>query len=387
MGRSRFSDSSHTTSSHPGSPEQEKKEDDPHCYFSAVEFPKGYNWKRDSAGGQVNCRIVLFRDGERKLELPVQEGGLSADPDMHRIAGGHLYTDYCTDGETVIGRDGEELFRYPGRESMRGFFVDAEGRIHTLGQNRSGQGFSYRINGEAIYFRDAGILFGGSGAGPGLRSGALCQDSEGHVCFTFATGSGHWWIWQGGTVREIPLEDAQSVFDLRPVRGSPVAAYKKNGLRIKAGEPFQESYPTDLTVLSARIIPDGNGKDQFRIAVRLRTRDGSIRDAWMNTQKIERSYTEYDGGMEHVLLDGQDCFVGKGSEGKVVAIRQKDSEAVKLETGRYLLISPSCIWMDETDALIALSGDPDVGAGPQIWHNGEMLSILMNGYLTGISFE
>ena len=61
-----------------------------------------------------------------------------------RIREGHLYTDNLDGTETVIRRDGEELFRYPGRESLRGFLL-VGGKVHTLGQNLDGDGFAYRI--------------------------------------------------------------------------------------------------------------------------------------------------------------------------------------------------------------------------------------------------
>ena len=367
-------------------PEQEEEKEErhtPHCYFSAVEFPQGYNWKRDSAGGQVPCRIVLFKDGDRILELAVRPDGPSADPDMHRIVGGHLYTDYCTAEETIVGKDGTELFRYPGRESLRGFCVDAAGKVHTLGQSRNGQGFSYRIDGEPVLSRSTGFVFGSPGAGPGLRDGALSRDEEGRFCFAFADGAGHGWIWQGGELQEVMLAGAGSVYDLRPVRGSPVAAFEGDGFYLMEGNRLFQ--PTDLKVFEARIVTDGNG--DYRVAARLRNRDGTKREAWLTSEGIQRTYREYDGRMEHVLYDGQDGFVAMDSGGKVTAIRGLEAEVETVEAGRYLLISPACIWMDGEEAFVALSGDPDVGAGPQVWHGGEWLSILLNGYLTGITYE
>ena len=370
----------------PNREEDPREGSTPHCYYSAVEFPQGYNWKRDSAGGQVRCRLVLFKDGERILQLPVREDGPSADPDMHRIAGGHLYVDYCTQEETVLLRDEKELFRYPGRETLRGFFLSSDGKVHTLGQNRSGQGFSYRIDGNEIFARTSGYLFGSSGTGPGLRSGALSQDGEGRICFTFGTGGGHWWIWHDGSIREVPLAGAQTVYDLRPVRGSPVAAFKRDGLQIRKPDGT-DGCPTRQEILSARIVPDGRGLEDFRIAVRQRLKNGNEVDFLYNAGGVECSFPEYGGAVEHVLLDGQDCYVAMDREGKVAAIRARDGTVETVEAGRYLLMSPSCIWMEEEDMYVALSGDPDYGAGPQIWHNGEMLSLLLCGYLTGVSYE
>lgn len=365
----------------------EEGEHTPHCYLSAVEFSQGYNWKRDSAGGQVPCRIVLFRDGERVLELPVGENGPSADPDMHRIAGGHLYTDFSTEeGETLIARDGIELFRYPGRESIRGFFVSPEGRVHTLGQNRLGQGFSYRIDGEEVFARSTGTLLGGGGSGPLLRSGALSRDGDGGVCFTFGTGAGHWWIWSEGKIREVPLEGLKTLYDLRPVRGSPVAVLRRDLFGVLRPDGSFGSLAVKEP-LSAQIVPDGSGLADYRIALRQRQNNGNEVDSWYAPNGNGLHFAAYGGHVEHVLLEGQDCYVAMDRSGKVAEIRGKDREAEKVEAGRYLLISPSCIWMSGEENFVALSGDPDLGAAPQLWHNGEWLSLLLCGYLTGVSYE
>ena len=42
------------------------------------------------------------------MKLPVgEEYHISPDPDMHRVIEGHLYTDYSTDKETIIKKDGQ----------------------------------------------------------------------------------------------------------------------------------------------------------------------------------------------------------------------------------------------------------------------------------------
>ena len=43
--------------------EREKERDEGHLWVSAVEYPEGYDWKRDTARGIVSCRLVLFKDG------------------------------------------------------------------------------------------------------------------------------------------------------------------------------------------------------------------------------------------------------------------------------------------------------------------------------------
>ena len=93
-------------------------------YVTGVEYPEGYDWKADSDYGYVACTVFLMKDGERIVELDVDDRDMVAsDADMHRCFGGHLYTDYSTESETVIKKDGDEMFRYPDRELICGFQV------------------------------------------------------------------------------------------------------------------------------------------------------------------------------------------------------------------------------------------------------------------------
>ena len=103
--------------------------------------------------------IVVLRDGKPSLGVRIgDEGGVSGDIDMHRYLSGHLYTDFSTATQTVISRDGAEIFRYDGVERIL-FMDERGGDILTLGESRSGRGFSSRINGEAVLQSDVGSVF------------------------------------------------------------------------------------------------------------------------------------------------------------------------------------------------------------------------------------
>lgn len=120
-------------------------------YVTGVEYPAGYDWVRDMEYGTVECFLFMEKEGMRVLEVPVGFAYETAsDPDMHRCIGGHLYTDYSTLGETVVKRDGKEIFRFPGREMFSDFYVSGSD-VCTVGIRRSGrEGFTYRINGEEV---------------------------------------------------------------------------------------------------------------------------------------------------------------------------------------------------------------------------------------------
>ncbi len=144
-----------------------------HVWLTAVRFPDGFAWDLDTCAVDGEVWIDLYRDGEMVRSQPA---GASVHPDMHRYTGGHLYTDWSTDTETVLSRDGAELFRFEGREAIRGFLVREDG-IHTLGQDRDGSGFTYRIDGRTLYRSETGAVLGGLDA-PGAAGGALTEFGE-----------------------------------------------------------------------------------------------------------------------------------------------------------------------------------------------------------------
>lgn len=154
-----------------------------HIYLTAVRFPDGYAWDLDTCTVDGEVWIDLYRDGDRVRSLPA---GASIHPDMHRYKGGHLYLDWSTDTETVVSRDGAELFRFEGREAVRGFLVREDG-VHTLGQDRDGNGFTYRIDGRIVYRSETGAVLGGTNT-PGAPGGAFteCGDDVFYACCLFS---------------------------------------------------------------------------------------------------------------------------------------------------------------------------------------------------------
>lgn len=353
-----------------------KDQEDRHLWVSAVEYPEGYDWKRDTARGVVACRLVLFRDGDRTMELPVRSG-VSPDGDMHRIAGGHIYTDDCTDEETFLCCDGKEILRYRGRETLRGFVVGSGGEIHTLGQNRGGPGLTYRIDGKIIHEEPTGTLFGEPGSGV-FRSGALCLD--GGISFGFSTAGGRFCLWEDGSVEELSLRDPQKVFDLRLVDRKPVAVYSTQGNQLRLCIGDNDFSPSNLRAVHARILPDEAGG--FRILLRYRAGNGEEYDALMETNGHVRAYTNVGFRVEAVMEGNS--FVASDREGRVSAIGWKGT-VDRPEAGRWTLMGPPCIWMNGEEAWVGLTAQPP--DCPAIWNKGEMTTLLMNGYLTGVVYE
>lgn len=128
-------------------------------YYTGFEYPDGYDWKADPEKGNVKCSLIVYADKVPMMKVPVGDSyHVSSDPDMHRIIDGHLYTDFPVSGETVIKKDGVELFRFIGEESLTGMIVKGKD-VYTLGQNRSGDGFAFRKNGDVILKKERGHVF------------------------------------------------------------------------------------------------------------------------------------------------------------------------------------------------------------------------------------
>lgn len=149
-------------------------------YVTGVEYPAGYDWVKDQEYGTVSCRIFLEKEGRRIVEVPVGYSYEAAsDPDMHRCVKGHLYTDYSSDTETVIKKDGAVLFRYPGREMISDFLVSEDNDVYTLGQPRSGSGgFAFRKNGQALVEEVSGNAVSG------------IKEEDGHIYLLYKTVDG-----------------------------------------------------------------------------------------------------------------------------------------------------------------------------------------------------
>ncbi len=131
-----------------------------------VSYPdESYDWNRDYGHFHI-ANLVVYKDGELTIEVPVSdEGFISEESDIHRYVGGHLYTDWSTDSHTVISRDGTELFRYPAVERIL-LLAEKDGKVLTLGESRSGRGFSSRADGEPLFLGLDGYAFQNAGLSP-----------------------------------------------------------------------------------------------------------------------------------------------------------------------------------------------------------------------------
>jgi hypothetical protein len=170
-------------------------------YTVGVDYQDGCDWRADDGKGSVRCSLVVYADGIPLIKVPVgDEYEIGADPDMHRIIGGSLYTDYSTPDETVIKKNGETLFRYSGREMIIGMAV-LDGDVYTLGQSRQGKGFAFRRDGDILFESSSGHLF------PHLQR---CEDGFSFAFYEPGESEGttvqRYYHYSGGEVCEIVVQ-------------------------------------------------------------------------------------------------------------------------------------------------------------------------------------
>lgn len=187
-------------------------------YYTAVRFPKGYDWQRDSAYGHVDFELLLYRDSRPLLTLEYgPEAPFCADPDRHHILSGHLYTERMSGSETRIGKDGEELFRFDGREFLVGLLADGDD-LYTLSRTANGKGFSYRKNGQILLTRTEGTPFG-SMSDPSYGPGGALYRENGQVVFCFRSGYitsfSHYLVRDGVETRLDSILPGQNILDIK----------------------------------------------------------------------------------------------------------------------------------------------------------------------------
>lgn len=337
-------------------------------YFSAIRFPADYDWQRDTAYGSVGFELLLFRDGEAVQTLTSGPGvPFVPDPDRHHILSGRLYSERMLGGETLIGRDGQELFRFAGREFLLGLLED-DGDLHTLSRPAGGQGFSYRRNGQLLMQHPDGTPYGNLSDPSYGPSGALYRDG-GKICFCYHEGSegrrSHFLVCDGETTRMTNIQPTQTVLDLKLHDGTGVALYPSLLLnRLSEG----------------RIWPEKSGH-----AVTGRFSDGS--GGWFSgyldagSWSVQHRLCDEEAALYHTSEasfavstdgDGTVCWYGPDGAGR--------------SDGACFFFSPACATAAGARLFLALT-PKDRSRRPQIRIGGQVREIDLWGYISRVAVE
>ena len=289
--------------------------------LAGVEFPDGYDWRRDTSYGSVSGRIVLFRNGERVVGIEAGGGAhASLDPDRHHLIGGHLYTEFNGNGRTYIGKDGKELFSFEGTESLRGLVIDGED-LYTLGQANGG-GLTLRRNGLEIFSRKDAFACGHMYDNYDYPTGALYQDS-GHLYFSYwrpetsDSGRKAWFVVEDLTETQMQV-GPDEMYDIR---------VKDGAVSVKATSPQQACQVR---------LADGENR-----ALVMSYRDRTLLIS--NTSLGFYTFTEE----QYYFFSFRNCDLAG--------------------TSLYLAVTPV-----------------EEGKSPVLWKNGAVSEIEMNGFVTAV---
>ena len=342
-----------------------------HVWATAVRFPEDFDWEVDTCAVEGDVWLDLYCDGRLLRSFPA---GASLQADMHRFAGGHLYADCSTDTETVLYRDGAELFRFGGREALRGFRVLEDG-VHTLGQDRDGDGLTYRIDGREVFRSPVGTVFG-EGEALSESGGALWY------CYSVQGASGRDFL----IMREAELagktETKGVILDFRLSAGKSCWVQSQRGslaLMEDGGKRVPIVLNAGETVRSCRIAP---GADDLYVAVQ--TDRNGIRRSFV--QAARGSLFRLADGLTvaAILTDGKETgWVVTAADGAIRLVRE-NGDVLSVPSGGFLY-GPRCAVFHEGHLHLALSGH--FGEPGRLVTDTDVTQIPFNGYFTSITVE
>ncbi len=350
-------------------------------YVTAMDYPDGYDWRRDEEKGSVRCSLVVFADGLPVMKVPVgDEYEVSSDPDMHRMADGHLYTDFATDSETVIKRDGKEAVRFPGREMICDI-IDNEGDIYSLGHSRDGDGFAYRRNGETVIGRSEGRSFG-----------RLYHAADSSIRFAFyepveAAGQTleRYYVSVDGEISQTAVrEDVKKVWDI--VFHGDEVCYLADVVGISSPVLFSSggmkalNMPESSKMLTCRIVTT----DESLYVEGLFCRDGKplTSGIWQEDGEV---YIFSDGRTVSSVCMGGDgiCCVLNSSSASSPGLIYRCGETYSMPADYSSVGTSSALFLDGI-LHVGLSSRTS-SAPPFIWKDGESNPLKINGFISTIS--
>lgn len=348
-------------------------------YVTAVEYPDGYDWRTDVEKGSVKCSLVVYADGVPMMKVPAGDGyEISSDPDMHRMSEGHLYTDYSTDSETVIKKDGKEVIRYQGREMICGLLADGND-VYTLGHPRKGEGFAFRKNGEILVGRDCGRSFS-----------RLYRDGS-SICFSFSepvisqkdTISRYYHVKDGNIYQAAVREDVRKVWDV--LSSDDDVCYLASVVGISSpvlfhsGRMLALDMPKGAEMLTCRILAE----DGYIYVEGLYICPGKpvTSGIWDAAGKADL----FDDGMtvSSICMGGDGiCCVLNGTSSRRKGLIYRCGEKFQMPDG-YASVGSSPSMM--IDGIFHAGLSSLKGEEPLIWKDGDMTRLDINGFISTIS--
>ena len=380
-------------------------------FVTAVSYPDGYDWRRDTARGNIRGHLLLLRMRDWTADklyssgvsdspvtpdamaaafdtvLALEAGAgrpVSLDPDRHQFSGGHLYTQCISEAGTVYRRDGRTVFLSQEREYLRGILTlddtvgnsdgtspsgSAGGALYTLSQRLDGEGgFVLRRNWKPLLIREGGRIHGSFGEPSFGRGGALFADG-GKACF-FYEKERQWLLVRDGKEESITLPDGiTQLYDIRCFDGVICLV-----CRWKQREPvlFVGSKKYDLSTT----LQTPAQKSGFRL---LRTDAGIRISGSVRMNYNQRLYTVLWSEKSLLrTLEGRCDWIfetsgtnGADSANDLAFVRKEDGRVAAAGVGHMqytienggTLMMPQCAYLTGDRLYLALTGSGNVQSG------------------------
>ena len=355
----------------------------PVFFIAGLEFGDGYDWRRDPDYGFSDCTMFLESGGVRLAGFDVgYESEVSSDADMVRCIGGHVYTDFSTDTETVIKRDGAELFRYPGREMILSLLPTDEG-ICTLGVPREGSGWTYRCN---------GVLVGSASAG--IPERMLYEDS-GKVCFSYSVtdygfygSESTYHIVEDGISRQILPPTGYELSDCLRCGGKLYLLLRKEstGMSFLSCDGLLAAVTVNNTSATANAVSLVSDGESVYVCGAITNRgDGSVTDAvWKGT--VLHTVFEEDFCLDFLYPSGDGIFaVGHDCLSPSAVVTYHGGTYSEMDAG-YVFSSRGCGAFSHGHYCIAMNPESP-GAAPYFIIDGKRMDLEINGWIAGVGYE
>ena len=347
----------------------------PVCYMSAVDYSKKYDWRADQAKETVRCSLVVYADGSPIMKVPVGEKyQVSSDPDMHKIVSGHLYTDYSSGGETIIKKDGTFLFSYPGEERIVDIDVQ-NADIYTLGESRSGEGFSFRKNGETKVLRQGGSLLTPLRCDGDSLNFAFCEQIR-----NVEGNSLRYYSVYGNTVTQIALrEDLIRVWDVLCEQGEIIYLASLSGVSqpvVVMGEDMTAlDMPRGASMTSCSLFKAGRKvgvEGVFRTSA-----GGRSGGLWLDGERIA---VFSNLTVSALYTDSEDVFCALNPQDASTAGKiYRAGEIFDMPKGYACMSSQS---LTVTGGIMQVGLSSLNGRKPLLWKDGQIDSVKVNGYIS-----
>lgn len=349
-------------------------------YLTGVDYPEGYDWRADAEVGTVKCSLVVYANGVPMMKVPAGDAyETSSAPDMHRMIDGDLYTDYSSDSTTVIKKNGKLLFRYPGREMMVGMAIDGDD-VYTLGQSRSGRGFSYRKNGELLFEHPSGRLFDHF-----EKSASGCSFAYSEEISLSERIVERYYIYSEDSVRQIAVrEDVKKVWDVLITDGDVQYLASLVGI----SNPVSVSGDDSMTALE---VSQGSSVRSCRFVHGMPdVVEGVVRQSTgVMTSYIWRSSavdTMFPLGLMVSSMcswdDGICCTLTRQKEG--AGMISRCGELFQVPVG-YSVMGASPIAV--VDGILHVGLTSSIKGRPAVWKDGEVHPLDFNGFISTITAD